>query len=422
MNDLPRWAKRLKDRHPDGAMPTREDPIPDWLAEETARVPLWHTIREAQEVRREHPFLLYREIRRQPDQWAQISDGYWGDVEKIAAAVRQRGIRRIITTGCGSAFFTAVHGELVLPSLTGIPTTAVESFELAHYFPSVDPATTLVIGHSGTGGSIETIEAMAEATRRGCLTLAITNTADTRVARASELSLTYETRQECGPCISVVSTRILLCTMLGVAIGQDADVDHATRTAVRDAVARVADVGRELIERHEDAIRSLAATYRDASSWQLVGSGPHFFSAREGTLKIEEQANLIGKGLRTGDFHHGSLSVLAPDRPVVAIEAPGAVNDRVVDVVRAANEGLSPTIAVTWTGTAGADELAGHARHAIGLGGELPELLSSVPMTLVFQMLGYYLGVERGRNPDTLMTDHEPNTRAWLTAFPLGTH
>ena len=37
MNQLPTWARELKDRHPDGAMPTREEPIPDWLAEETRR-------------------------------------------------------------------------------------------------------------------------------------------------------------------------------------------------------------------------------------------------------------------------------------------------------------------------------------------------------------------------------------------------
>jgi hypothetical protein len=36
--------------------------------------------------------------------------------------------------------------------------------------------------------------------------------------------------------------------------------------------------------------------------------------------------------------------------------------------------------------------------------------------------LGYYLGVERGFNPDTLRSDYLPNARAWLVAFPLGTH
>ena len=59
MNQLPTWARELKDRHPHGAMPTREEPIPDWLAEETRRMPLWYIIRGADAPRHEHPFRLH---------------------------------------------------------------------------------------------------------------------------------------------------------------------------------------------------------------------------------------------------------------------------------------------------------------------------------------------------------------------------
>jgi glucosamine--fructose-6-phosphate aminotransferase (isomerizing) len=398
-------------------MPTREKPIPDWLAVETARLPLWYIIREATEARTAHPYVLYREIKRQPDQWEEIQRDYWGRVAELAGIIAEGGTQRVITTGCGSAFFTAMHGEFTLPRVSGLPATAIESFELAHYFPDVDPATTLVIGHSGTGGSIETVEAMREARRRGCLTLAITNTEDTAVGRASDLSLTYVTRQECGPCISVVSTRILLVTMLAVALARG---DRAE--AMRDELRKVTPAGRAFLDQHEEAVRQIAARYHEATSWLVVGSGPHYFSAREGTLKIEEQANLIGKALRTGDFHHDSLSVLQPDRVVVAIEAAGSANDRVVDVVRAAREGRAPTVAVTWSGGEGAAELTRAADHRLRLDSGLSELVSPIPMTLVFQLLGYHLAVARGRNPDTLMTDHEANTRAWLTSFPLGTH
>src|SRR5690606_17438520 len=129
---------------------------------------------------------------------------------RLADELAGLGIERIITTGCGSAYFTAIHGSYTLARLTGLDATDVESYELAHYFPGVEPSTTLVIGHSGTGGSIETVQAMTAARERGCHTLAITNTEDTGVGRASDRVLTYVTSQECGPCTSVVSTRVLL--------------------------------------------------------------------------------------------------------------------------------------------------------------------------------------------------------------------
>lgn len=422
MQQMPRWARRLLEQHPDAVMPTREDPIPDWLAAETTRTPLWYIIREASETRDGHPYLLHKEVHRQPGQWQEILDQCWSQVEALADDLTGLGIERVITTGCGSAFFTAIHGAFTLARLAGVEAREIESYELVHYFPQVDPKSTLVIGHSGTGGSIETVQAMEAARQRGCHTLAITNTEETPVARESERVLTYVTSQECGPCTSVVSTRVLLQTMLGLAWGERRGEVEVDVPELRRALEDVPRVGREFLEGQEDVIAFLAEAYKDATSWLLVGSGPHYFSAREGTLKIEEQAILVGKAYRTGDLHHGALSLLAPERAVVAIEAAGAANERLVDAVRASREGRSPTVAVTWSGGEEAAALEAVAEHRITLAPPLPELISPIPMTLVFQLLGYYLGVARGYNPDTLRTDHEPNTRAWLTSFPLGTH
>jgi glutamine---fructose-6-phosphate transaminase (isomerizing) len=421
MDVLPRWARQLKDRHPDGEMPTREQPIPPWLEEEVRQTPLWYIIREAPATRDHHPYLLLEEIHRQPDQWEEILATSGDSIAAVADWITSADVRTVIFTGCGSAFFTAIHSAHAFARIAGIEAVAVEAFELAHDFPDVDPARTLVVGHSGTGGSIETIQAMELAARLGCRTLAISNTAASAVVRASEQSLVYETHQACGPCISVVSTRILLVTLLARALAARRNGPNGAQ-AQTVALKAVPNVGRALIEHHEAAIQDLARRYKGASSFLLVGSGANYFSVREGTLKIEEQAILVAKAYRTGDFHHDALSLLAPERVVIAVEAAGDANPRVIDAVRAAREAGSPTIAVTWTGSPGARDLAEAADHVIEVSGSMPEAVVPIPMTLVFQLLGYYLGVERGYNPDTLRTDHLPNARAWLTAFPLGTH
>ena len=41
---------------------------------------------------------------------------------------------------------------------------------------------------------------------------------------------------------------------------------------------------------------------------------------------------------------------------------------------------------------------------------------------IAFQLLGYFLGVQRGYDPDALRTDDLDHARAWLTAFPFGSH
>jgi glucosamine--fructose-6-phosphate aminotransferase (isomerizing) len=420
MAQHPRWATTMMARHPGEAFPTRAEPIPAWLEAEAEQVPLWYIIRESDGVRTEHPFLLYQEILRQPDQWDEVLSTMGQQIEAVAARIVAAGIDQVIVTGCGSAFFTSIHGEFTIPRLAGLPARAIESFELLHYFPAVNPASTLVIAHSGTGGSIETIEALQSARDLGCLTLAICNTEDSAVVTAAELALVYTTHQACGPCISVVSTRILIATLLAESIARQSG--RRGLPAVSESLKEVPAVSRDFLATQESLIRELAVQYAGIESVLLVGSGANYFSAREGTLKIEEQAVFVGKAYRTGDFHHDALSVVGPSRLVIGIEIGGDGNERMEDVLMAANEAGSPTIAVTWSGTAGADALARIADHEIRLSGGLPELLVPIAMTPVFQLLGYYLGVERGFNPDTLRTDHLPNARAWLTAFPLGTH
>jgi glucosamine--fructose-6-phosphate aminotransferase (isomerizing) len=393
--------------------------VPEWLQEEVESTPLWYIIREAKEVRRTHPFLLIEELRKQPAQWREILGTMRPAIRAVADEIVMRGPKQIIFTGCGSAFFTAIHGEFVVERLAGIRCQAVESFELLNYFPDVDPARTVVLAHSGTGGSIETRDALEKARNMGCFTIALVNTSASPLACMAERVLCYETAQGCGPCISVVSTRIVIQTLLGLELGQKLGFRPARIASLQSQIERCAAVGEAFLQTQEENVRSLAEQYKDTPSFFLVGTGPNYFSAREGTLKIEEESICVGKAYRPGDFHHDVISVLGPTNFTIAIAGNRDSNPRIADCLDVARAAESGTIAVVFEGN---DSLAAHADHVIRLEDGLDELLTPIPLTLVFQLFGYYRGVARGYNPDTLRTDHWPNAKAWITAFPIGKH
>jgi glucosamine--fructose-6-phosphate aminotransferase (isomerizing) len=412
---LPRWAQNLLDQHPGADAPTQDVPIPYWLEEEVKKKPLWYIIRESEVVRHQHPFVVYDEILKEPAQWADILATKRAEVDELAKELAERGIRRVIFTGCGSAFFTAIHGSLLFRRFTDLSIEAIESYELVHYFPHVDASKTVVIAHSGTGGSIETLEAIRTAKARNVLTVALLNTDVSPILSETDRSIVYLTRQHCGPCISVISTRLLLQTLLAQALATSLE----DRRQLDRELVTLPEAGHAFLDEFTDRVEDFAHRTAAVESVFLVGSGPNYFSAREGTLKIEEQSLLVGKTYRAGDFHHDALSLLSPSRLVVAIAAAGAANARIVDAVRAAKEGLSPTLGVEYGDVGG---LKPYADETWWLRAELGEYVAPVLLTLPFQLLGYFMGVARGRNPDTLATDHLPNARAWLTAFPLGTH
>ncbi len=415
---LPRWAVEMMARHGVNEPPAAGI-VPDWLRKEVDKTPLWYIIREAKEVRHAHPYLLIEELRKEPAQWREIVNSLQPAIETIAKAIIGRNIKEILFTGCGSAFFTAMHGEFVVERLTGLRCRAVESFELLGYFPEIDYAHTAVIAHSGTGGSIETRHAFERARSLGCLTIAIVNTPGSPLEKLAEFSLCYETAQGCGPCISVISTRILMQTLLGLALGERLGRDAKWISCLRSQIEHCAGIGNAFLNTQEDKIRLLAERFKDTSSFFLVGTGPNYFSAREGTLKIEEESICVSKAYRPGDFHHDVISILGPSNCTIAIAGNAITNTRIADCLDVARAAESGTIAVVFNGN---DAIASHADHVIRLEDGLDELLTPIPLTLVFQLFGYYRGVARGFNPDTLRTDYWPNAKAWITAFPIGTH
>jgi len=415
---MPRWAVALMQKH-GVSEPPAAGVVPEWLRGEVEKTPLWYIIREAKEVRHAHPYLLIEELRKQPGQWREILASLRQQIAKLADTMVARGTKEILFTGCGSAFFTAIHGEFVVERLSGIRCRAVESFELLHYFPDIDPAHTAVVAHSGTGGSIETRDALQKARDLGCFTISMVNTPGSPLETIAERSLCYETAQGCGPCISVISTRVVMQTLLGLELGQGLRRGDAQIAALQSNLERCAPIGEAFLRTQEENVRSLAERFKDVSSCFLVGTGPNYFSAREGTLKIEEESICVGKAYRPGDFHHDVISILGPTNCTIAIAGNKATNGRIADCLDVARAAESGTIAVVFDGN---DSIASHADHVIRLEGGLDELLTPIPLTLVFQMFGYYRGVARGFNPDTLRTDHWSNAKAWITAFPIGTH
>ncbi|MBV8052422.1 MAG: SIS domain-containing protein, partial [Acidobacteriaceae bacterium] len=364
---MPRWAISLMQKH-GISEPPAAGAVPEWLRVEVEKTPLWYIIREAKEVRRAHPYLLIEELRKQPGQWREILNSLRPQIAAIAEAMIARGTKEIIFTGCGSAFFTAMHGEFVLERLTGIRCRAIESFELLHYLPEIDPAHTAVIAHSGTGGSIETRDALQKSRELGCFALAIVNTPGSPLERIAERSLCYETAQGCGPCISVVSTRVVMQTLLGLELGKCLGRNPSRISALQSQMERCSSIGEGFLHTQEEKIRSLASRLKDVSSCFIVGTGPNYFSAREGTLKIEEESICVGKAYRPGDFHHDVISILGPTNCTFAISGNADTNARIADCLDVARAAESTTIAVVFEGN---DLLASHADHVIRLEGGL---------------------------------------------------
>lgn len=416
--ELPAWARKLLDRHPDAEVPTPDNPVPDWLEEELRETPLWAFIRGADDIRREHPYFLIEDVHRQPELMRGVLD-LQPDLAQLAQRFVDDGIDHIVFTGCGSAFFNAILGAFVARHWAGVTTEAPESLEFSNYWLPTSPNTAL-IAQSATGGSFETLDAVRHANDQGMLTVGLTNTSSSPLESICDETVAFSTNQRCGPDVSVITTRLMMQYLWALELGRRNGTLSTSRADELDrAISEVPDVAEQFLNDQEDTVADIAETLKDQHALLLVGGGPNWFSAREGALKVEEECSMVCKAYRPAEYPHDAIALLSPDVTTTVIAPSGKSYERLRASLRTGQAAGSQGLAVV---SADDDTIAAESDFTIKVPGSLDEMLFPPLATIVFQTLGYYLGIKRGYNPDTLRTDNLDHARAWLTAFPLGTH
>jgi glucosamine--fructose-6-phosphate aminotransferase (isomerizing) len=415
---LPKWAQQLLDRHPGAEIPTPERPVPDWLEREIRQTPLWALIRGSDGIRQEHPYFLYEDIHRQPE----LLEGVLRlrpQLNRIVDRLERERIEHVVFTGCGSSFFNSWLGAYIFRWWTGLEAEGVEALEFVNYGLPLSRRAALIV-QSATGGSVEVLEATERARREGLVVIGLTNTPDSPLVELCDEIVVYPTGQRCGPDISVITTRLLMLYLIALALGRRrgalSDEPAADLERVLEAIPALA---RRFLETQDARLAAVAEALQNQRALLLIGGGPNWFSAREGALKIEEESCMLCKAYRPGEYVHDAIALLGPEMTTIPIAPPGPSYARLYDCARTARAARSPVLAVVAEGDA---TIARVSDHVIPLPAELPEILWPILATILFQLLGYHLGVRRGYNPDTLRTDNLDHARAWLTAFPLGTH
>ncbi|NLG68149.1 MAG: SIS domain-containing protein [Firmicutes bacterium] len=417
-NKMPRWAQKLLERHPGAERPTPENPMPAWLEEELKRVPLWYHIREASDQPRfAAPYHLIEDARKQPELLRQVL-GLAGRFESIAKRISQEGIEHLVFIGCGSAYYNSVLGAFLFPRLTGLTAEASEAWEFYNYYhPTGRKA--LVIAQSATGGSFEVLDAVRRARSLGMPTLALTNTFESPLEELADETVAFPTGQRTGPDISVIPTRLLMMYLLAVALGRLRKPGDPLVERIAAQLPTVPDIAERFFAEQDAAIQALARKYYRQSAILVVGGGPNWFTALEAALKIEEESSTPCRTYQTADYPHMAISLLRQDRTTLVIAPPGPSYARLHTCVRTARASGSPAVAVVLEGD---DAISRDADDVIVVPGRVDEMLFPPLGTMVGQLYGYYLGVNKGWNPDCLGTDDIAHARAWLTAFPLGSH
>ncbi len=350
-----------------------------------------------------HKHFMLKEIFEQPEC---IMDTFRGraifdppavDLEDIGLSDHVlRAVSRTMLIGMGTSMHAAMVGRTYFERIAGIPSEVDNSSEF-RYRDSLVDAKTLVVSVAQSGETVDTLEAMADAKRRGAPQLTICNTPGAQTTRVAEgFVLT-----RCGPEVAVASTKTLTASitalyLLACRVGRARGVVSDERLAeLLDALAHVPSLMGQILTL-DAHIAAVAARLAFSENFLFLARGLQHAMAMEGALKLKEVSYIHAEGYPAGEMKHGPIALIDRRMPVVAIALDDGSRDKMLSNIEQVRARDGIVIGIL---TDGDDEIAAKCDDAIFLPRTTPllyPLLSAIPM----QLLSYHIAVKRGCDVD----------------------
>jgi glucosamine--fructose-6-phosphate aminotransferase (isomerizing) len=330
-----------------------------------------------------YPDYMTKEIHEQPFVLRHLADIGGEPASRLAAMIREA--NDVFVVGCGTAGHAALAAQYLFARIAGRRVTVATGSEFPYLMDFVREGA-LVIALSQSGETIDVIDAMRTARQRGARIAAIVNVEGSTLWRLADLTVPLGA----GPERCVLATKsftaklaILLLTayeLAGQAAAGPALVAHAA-----DEIERL------LADDRRDLIRQVAEAIHTREHLFVIGRGPSYPLALEAALKVKEVSYIHAEGFAGGDLKHGVIALIEPGTPCLVL----APRDETYDDIMA-----------------GAMQVKARGAMLIGVSPEPHEafdyhipVADLGPATAILnappaQLLGYYLALLRGHDPD----------------------
>jgi glutamine---fructose-6-phosphate transaminase (isomerizing) len=305
-------------------------------------------------------------------------------------------VKRVVLTGCGSAYHACMMARYVYESWLRVPVEVDIGSELRYRDPVID-SSVLAIGVSQSGETADTLAAFDLLGSLGAQRVAITNVVGSAITAAAD-AVVY---QQSGPEIAVVASKsftgqVTTLLLVGLCLAEKLGRMEAA------AIAEVAGSLAVLPDRVEAALGTataasrIAERYANVSKLLFLGRGIGFPTALEGALKLKEISYIHAEGYAAGELKHGPLALIEPGTLVVVLATRSATFDKLMSNVEEVRARGGQIIGIASEG----DERVGDHADEVIFVPETTEELSPVVDVVPMQLLSYYAAVARGCDVD----------------------
>ena len=351
-------------------------------AKVTPKVQILEWVIEEAKLGKFRHFML-KEIFEQPQVIGNISRNYKEQVEDLAGMIKKA--RGTFFIGCGTASYAALAGQYLLSRIADLHVNFSIGSEfnyLEHYLNN----NSLVIAISQSGETIDVVEPVQNAKKKGAKVVALTNVLGSTLYRLAD----HKILLGAGPEVAVAATKsfIAMVSLLIYLAYQVSGRGEEARVLLTKAEKNISLM---LKDDYINRVKRLAKKIYLKEHLYVIGRGLSYATALEATLKLKEVPYIHSEGFAGGELKHGVIALVEKGTPTIVF----APNDETHEAI------ISNAI-----------EVKARGGYIIGVGSKyndvfdyfLPTLdvkdASIVTNVVPAQLLAYFTALNKGLGPD----------------------
>lgn len=358
----------------------------------------WDTTRDG---KGKYPFYMEKEIMEQPEALRATLEGRVKDgaidlsVDGIPDDIL-KDCERICVVACGTAMHAGLVAKAVIQRKLRMHMDVEYASEFMYEDPIIDEKT-LVLAISQSGETIDTLEALKYAKKKGAKSIGIINVKGSSIARESD----YVMYTVAGPEIAVASTKAYTTQVLTLLllIGRMAKVrgifDEETEKIFMENLLRVPEQLEEVLGRKHD-IHKIARKILDAKDAFMLGRGLDYSILLEGALKLKEISYIHTEAYASGELKHGTIALITENTPVVALVTQEKIRNKELSNIREVQSRGASVVLFVREDFDLADEEYTDVFKLPVMAGEFMVF----PASAALQLLAYYVSMDKGLDVD----------------------
>ncbi|MCK4355042.1 glutamine--fructose-6-phosphate transaminase (isomerizing) [Candidatus Parcubacteria bacterium] len=317
-----------------------------------------------------------------------------GGLEQVLEQLKK--VDKIIITACGTASYAAKVGEYMFEEYAKLRAKTEVASEF-RYKNSILDDKTAVLAISQSGETADTLEAIKEAKRKGCLTLGIVNTVGSSIAKETDAGVYCRV----GPEISVASSKafisqLSILALITVGLGRQREMSLVTGKNILEELQKLPELSKKIFNQ-ADYIKGLAEKYSIYRNFYFLGRKYNSSIASEGALKLKEIAwKIHAEGMPAGELKHGQIALTDENFPAVVICPSDSVYSKMKNAMEEIKARKGKILAIA---TEGQEDIKNLADDVIYIPKTL-EMLTPILSTIPLHLFAAYLGLELGLDID----------------------